>query len=314
MPITNLRNRQTGNMYIDRSVEAVRWLPIPTYTSQEGGDPITIAVTGYLQGDVQTVATQGSFNSSVFAVTGANREMVVTATPRADVAFGQQIQDTITLRATGVTVNSITPAPVDNSFTVVTFDASEPKIFWSGSPGRSVNEGTTTNIGLSQYIRGIPDNTFDSVSFVTAPTQNWITLTDANSSMANLRIVAPQVTGTMNIPVALRVTKSTAMPTTDDTTAVITVLDLNPTGDAGIAVERWNVPEGVITAGTFMASVKFTQELAEGDTLVVSDLYIDGLTGVTITSVTVNADDATTYDLVCTADQNIIGVATIGLV
>ena len=70
MPIANLGRTNTGNVYVDRSVIVPSWRPLPTYTSAEGGPAQTYAVRGYLDGDVTAVATRGSFNSSVFTVSG----------------------------------------------------------------------------------------------------------------------------------------------------------------------------------------------------------------------------------------------------
>lgn len=314
MPLQNLGRAPAGNLYIDRSVRAVRWLPIDTYTSAEGGPAKTFAVKDYLEGDVNTVVTQGNFEGDVFTTSGTNLDLVVTATPRASVMDGEQLLDTLTLRATGIAVNSVTPAPVDATINVVTFDLPTQRTFWVGNPGRSVNESTTTLIGLSQFIRGIPDNSFDSVAFVSNPSVNWVTLENANGTMARLKIVAPAVSSTMQIPVSLRVTDSDSVPTTDDITFNITVIDLSPTADAGINVLRWDMPTGPVVNSPFVVSVLLDQPLGEGDTLVPSDFYVDSVANVSITAVAVDSTDNKKYNLTCTAAQNTFGIATLGLV
>ena len=177
-----------------------------------------------------------------------------------------------------------------------------------------MNEGTTAIIGLSQFVYGLPDNSFDSVAFVTDPSQNWITVENAATTMATLKIVAPLVNATQQISVTLRVTKSTATPKTDDTTVRITVLDLNPSGATGLNIVRWDFPDQIIKSGTFMAAVFFDAELGESDTLVPADIYIDGVSGVTITSIAKDSNDPKKYNLTCTAADNTYGVATFGLV
>ena len=322
MPIQNLGRVQSGSVYVDRSVEAVRWLPIDTYTSKEGGPAKTYAVKDYLRGDVNTVVTQGSFNSSVFSTTGTNLDMVVTATPRAAVTDDAQVLDNLVLRATGITVNSVTPAAVDGTISVVTFGVPEERIYWVGTPGRTVNESTNITIPLVQFIQGTYNNDFDSITLVsTTPNTSYITVengTGNNKANAALRVNAPGVSVTTNINVVLRVTKSTATPTTDDITFTITVLDLTPTADAGISVVRWDMPDMPISAGTFNASVFFDQALGESDTLVPGDFYIDGFAnsaaGVQITAVAVDGSDNKKYNLSLSAAQNINGILTIGLV
>jgi len=272
-------------------------------------------VADYVRGDVTAVATEGSFNTDVYSVSGSNLEMVVTATPRDSVADRAQVLDTLTLRATGTGIGSLAAPTADGTFNVVTFDVADEKVIWTGNPGRSVNENTNTLIALSQYITGLPTNSFDSVSILSkTPDVDWITLENADTTMARLRVNAPSVSMTTQVTVGLRVTKSTANPTTDDITANFTVIDLNPQGATGISVIRYDKPEGAITAGTFVVAVEFSSALGDGDTLVPSDIYVDGLTGVTVDSVAVDPNDNTKYNITLTAVQNIQGVVDIGLV
>ena len=109
MPITNLGRTSSGSILIDRSVEAAEWRHIPTYTSAEGGPAQSISVKDFLDGDVTTVATQGNFESAVFATSGTNLDLTITGTPRAAVMDGEQLADTITLRAQGASVGGVAP-------------------------------------------------------------------------------------------------------------------------------------------------------------------------------------------------------------
>ena len=193
------------------------------------------------------------------------------------------------------------------------------RIWWSGTPGRSVNEGTTIRVPLAGFITGVPDNTFDSISFVSKlPAADWITLNNASAANAALVVAAPSVDTNRNIVVTLRVTKSTADPQTDDVSFVITVLNLSAPISTGINVLRWDVPNMKVTGGTFQAAVTFDNALSQGDTLVPSDFYIDGLptgaTGVTITKVAVDPTNDARYILSCTAAVGIEGIVTFGFV
>jgi len=314
MPIVNLGRVQSGSVYVDRSVVAPSWLDIPTYTAPEGGAARTYRIRQYLRGDVASVAPNGSFNSAVFTITGTGLDTVVTATPRASVADRDQELDTLILRAIGVPIGTLTPQ-ADQDIDVVTFDVPDEKIFWSGSPGRSVNENTTTVIGLAQFIRGIPDNDFDSVEIMSkTPNVPWITLLNAGGTMAQIRIVAPEVSVNTNVEVMITVNKSDATPSADTITAIFTVVNLNPTVDAGINVVRWDVPQGIQDGATFQVAVLFDGPLQSGDTLTPADFYVDGVDGITISSVAVDTDNDQRYILTCAAAQNSRGIATFGLV
>lgn len=285
MPIPNLVSQNVGVTSVDRSIEAPQWTPFGEATRVEGDtDTIVLTIANYLSGDVTAVAAEGSFNSNVFVLSGSNESLVITATPRASVT--DDVQDSITIRATGQTSGGLTPTS-DNSFTLTTLDKVEERIFWSGSPGRTVLENTTSTIGLSQYVKGIPDDDFDSISLVsTDPSSSYITVENGGTSMAQLQIVAPAVAATTNVAVTLRVTKSTAEPTSDDVSFVITILNtdagMQPV-DEGI-IATWNMPDGIQTAATVQCTVSFS-DVPTG-TLVAGDLYTDGIAGATITSVT----------------------------
>lgn len=315
MPIMNLGRVQTGSVYIDRAVQAPQWTPIPVYTSAEGGDSITVAVRNYLRGDIATVATHGSFPSARFGISGSNLDMVITLNPRPSVADGEQVQDKLTLRATGVSPGAGVTPTADTTITIVTFDVPDEKIFWTGSPGRSINEGQTITIPLAQYVGGTPDAEFDSIAIGKNPNVDWITLENPTAANAQLKVVAPEVSENQNVVVTGTVRKATANPTSDVTQWVITVLNLEiPTEGQGINVLRWDIPQGIIRAGTFQVAVIFDGPLQASDSLTVADFYVDGLDGVTITSVDEDDSNANRYILSCTARTNITGIATFGLV
>ena len=319
MPIRNLGNAiDSGSIYVDRSVQAPQWTPFPRTRLPEGATGQAFPVKGYLRGDIASVETVGSFNRNVFTVAGTGLDMVVTATPRA--AVTADTDDSITLRATGEDPGGgLSAGVVNNTLILTTLNVPKPRIWWTGTPARAINESTTISIPLANYIIGIPDNTFDSIAFVSKqPQADWITLTNREAANAALAIAAPAVESNQTIEVVLRVTKSTAEPSTDDISFAITVLNLTAPVSTGLNVLRWDVPNMKVTGGTFRATVLFDNALSMGDTLTPADFYVDGLptgsTGITITSVTKDDTNDALYILNCTAAPGIEGVITFGFV
>lgn len=325
MAIANLGRSLQGSSYVDSTTQAPQWRPFPHNTFPPGSPAYTEELRGYLDGDVTMINTKGSFNADVFTISGVQPNRILTVTPRATTARNER--DSVVLVATGVTVGDVTPTD-EQTYYVTTTSTDVERVFWSGTPGRTLNEGQTITIGLSQYIRGVPDDSFDSVSIVSSDPVSatrqqggdtpWIVLQNANTSMARLSITAPQVNTNINVTVNMRVTRSTASPKTDDVSFTITVLDIVDPAVQGINVIRWDMPNQPIDAGTFQAIVVFDSALGGGDSLAPADFYIDGVptgeNGITINSVAVDTTDDKRYILSCTAAANLKGIATFGIV
>lgn len=238
----------------------------------------------------------------------------MTATPRATVDRNRT--DSIIMRATGVTSGSLSATHADNTFSLTTIKEGVQRIFWKGNPARTLNEGQNIIISLAQFIGGVPDDTFDSVEIVSkSPDVGWISLENAATSMAALRInhSGKEVSGNTLIQVDLRVNKSTASPTSDETQAVFTILDIIDPTLEGISIIGYDLPNGIQQGSTFSVKVLLDAPLADGDTLVAADFIVDGLDGVAITGVAKDTSDASnkTYLLTCSVAQNIKGVVNI---
>lgn len=297
-------------MYVDRLVEAPKWIRFPTYTSPAGGNAETRAVEDYLSGDIASVAAQGSFNTDVFSIAGTNEDIVITGTPRATVS--DLTRDTITLRAVGESPGRGLTPTADNSWTVVSIPEGQNTLFWTGPPGITINESTTPVIALSQYLHGMPDGSFDKIEIVsTTPNSDWIVLENPTNTMARLAITAPEISSVRTVSVVLRATRSTASPKTADTTFTITVLPIIDVQEQGISIVRYDVPQGRITSGTFNVDVYLDAPLETGDTLVAADFRFDGLDGVAVTAVTKHDTNEQRYILTCTAENNIEGIVNL---
>ena len=316
MAIGNLsRNIGSGSVYVDRHIEAPRWIPFGQNSLSPGDDPVIIDVDAHIisdPDDIASVARQGSFNSSVFAVTGswAARNIQIVATPRATVT--RNTKDSITFRATGVDPGGGLQAVVaDNVYSLITVKEGVERVFWNGGFSRNYNEGGGADtIPLAQFISGIPDDTFDSVSIVSkSPDVPWITLSNASAANAALIVTPPSdISGNQLIYVILRVTRDTATPTTDDTTVAITILDILDPVTEGISIIGWDLPNGIQRGATFQVAVLLDQPLPNTDSLAASDFVADGLTGVTITGAAVDSSDNKRYILTCSTTQGIQGL------
>ena len=320
MPINNLaRNIGSGSVSIDRQLEAPVWIPFGSATLPPGSDPIVLSVPQYIAShpdDIASVAVDGSVDSTVFAISGTwgERDLTITATPRATVTRNRK--DSIRMVATGVRSGTLAAKTAVNTFSLTTIKEGVQRVFWKGNPARTLNEGQNIAIGLSQFIGGIPDDTFDSVEIVSkSPDVQWIALENANTSMAQLRInhSGKEVSGNTNIQVALRVNKSTASPTSDETMAVFTILDIVDPLKQGISITGYDLPSGIQKGSTFPVKLFLDAPLEAGDSLQVSDFTVDGLDGVAITSVAKDSSDTSekTYIITCSVANNIRGIVNI---
>ena len=317
MPIQNLGRTLQGNAYVDSRVTAPTWRPFPRLTFPAGSDQYQEVLLGYLDGDVESIAGVGSFTGEVFSLSGTNPNKILSVTPRASVS--QNTVDSIVLRATGQPIGALTPT-ADQTYYVTTIAEGVERVFWAGNPGRAFNENTSNNIiGLSQFVQGLPDNSFDSITLIEkSPDVDWITLLNGDSTMAQLRVAAPSVNINTHIQVTLRVTRDTASPKTDDITFTITVLDIDTVDEnEGINVVRWDMPNAPINEGVFTVSLLLDAPLQQGDSLDSNDFYIDGVptgqNGVRILSVAVDRDNNKRYILSCRASHSVNGIATFGL-
>jgi len=189
-------------------------------------------------------------------------------------------------------------------------------------PTTMLKPGESVNFALDEYASG--DVATVSLSNIIPASATWITLSGAASDGINrtLRIAPPAnlaVSGASDVyTFDVTATSPAGMGETARTASVevfVYVERLDPAEQ--ISIVDWDIPEedmGKITTATTTLGVIFSRPLMTGETLLMSDIRLEGVEGVTVASVGIDADNNRRYNVVLAISQGASGILNISVI